>query len=289
MRIINEVKLDFDDVLIVPKRSNMASRKSVELQKTYKFLNSQRTWTGFPLVAANMDVVGTFEMARVLANRNTLTCLHKHYSVNQLVDFFKNPIHRKFVFYTLGVRDNDLEKLDVFYHNLLLVSGTEHPVNICVDVANGYTKYFQDRVKSIRDKYPNSIIMAGNVVTPEMVSELLLSGGADIIKIGIGPGCFISGTKVLTETGLKSIEKIKIGEKVYTHTGTLKTVTHKLSRLENKRIMDINGIKCTPNHKFYVLHKKYKNIANEENIHKYAIWISAESLSDEYFLLKLTK
>lgn len=207
MRILAETKLDFKDVLIVPKRSKMPSRKNVQLNKNYKFLNSEQTWDGFPLIGANMDVVGTFDMAHALASKDMLTCLHKHYDTDQLVKFFSSKKNGKTAFYTMGIKDHDLDKLDVFYHNLLLRCGKEYPVNICIDVANGYTEYFQDRVKIIREKYPKSIIMAGNVVTPEMVAELLISGGADIVKVGIGSGS-VCTTRKMTGVGYPQLSAI---------------------------------------------------------------------------------
>ena len=119
-------------------------------------------------------------LAKAISEHGMLTCLHKHYEEDELVDFF-NTEQNHHAFYTMGIRDGDLERLNK-------VKEISNIKNICVDVANGYTNYFQDKVKQVRDVCPNATIMAGNVVTPEMVQELLLSGAADIVNIGIGPG-----------------------------------------------------------------------------------------------------
>jgi hypothetical protein len=120
-----------------------------------------------------------------------------------------------------------------------------------------------------------------------MVQELILHGGVDIVKVGIGPGCFISGTKVTTDVGKKRIEQIAVGDNVLTHRGRYRKVIGTKSRIEKSTIIDINGIKCTKNHEFYVIKKSDKDLVNEENIEKYAKWVKAEDLSDDYLLVKI--
>lgn len=191
MRIESEVKLDYSDVLICPKRSEAPSRKNVNLHRRYRFLNSRVEWEGVPILAANMSTVGTFAMAKALYRHSILTCLHKHHDIASLVEFFSaNP-----AFYTLGMKDEDFARLKSF-------SGIfgSFPRFLCLDVANGYTKYFVDRCRELRDMCPDSVLMAGNVCTPEMVQELLLSGGVDIVKIGIGPGSACT-TRIVTGVG----------------------------------------------------------------------------------------
>ena len=201
MQIINELKLDFKDVLIRPKRSETASRSKVDLIRTYKTLNSGEVWSGVPIMAANMDVVGTFAMAEALSEYQMVTCLHKHYSVEELISFFKTN-NNSYVFYTMGITDGDFVKLGKVKEGIGIC-----PKMICVDVANGYTNYFQDKVKQVREVCPSSIIMAGNVCTPEMVSELLLSGAADIVKIGIGPGS-VCTTRIKTGVGFPQLSAV---------------------------------------------------------------------------------
>jgi len=201
MRIENEVKLDFCDVLIRPKRSKSPSRKSVDLNKKYIFLNSNALWTGLPIIASNMDTTGTFAMANVLRQYNALTALHKHYTGDQLVEFY-NDIwgNRQFAWYTMGIKDDDFVKLQ----HVLGRVGELFFINI--DVANGYTEFFVDKIKQVRQLLPYATIMAGNVCTPDMVQELLLSG-ADIVKIGIGPGS-VCTTRIQTGVGYPQLSSI---------------------------------------------------------------------------------
>ena len=195
MRIESETKLDYSDVLICPKRSEAPSRKNVSLLRKYRFLNSRVEWEGIPILAANMSTVGTFAMAKELSSKSMLTCIHKHYSVGDLVKFFSEHT----AFYTLGIKDEDFIKLKNFFE---IFGG--YPRFLCLDVANGYTRYFVDRCRELRGICPDSVIMAGNVCTPEMVQELLLSGGVDIVKIGIGPGSACT-TRLATGVGFPQL------------------------------------------------------------------------------------
>ncbi len=204
MRIESELRLDFDDVLIRPKRSVAPSRASIELNRTYQFQSapSAAGWTGIPLVAANFDTVGTMRMASALHKLNMLTCLHKFYSLEKLLDFFTHDPARHSAFYTLGVREEDFEKLVRFVEK-----SEGGPGLICIDAANGYTKYFVDRVRQVRALCPGATIMAGNVATPEMVQELLIEGRADIVKVGIGPGS-VCTTRRVTGVGYPQLSAI---------------------------------------------------------------------------------
>ncbi|MCA9385693.1 GMP reductase [Candidatus Dojkabacteria bacterium] len=179
MRIDNEIKLDFKDVLIRPKRTALSSRKDVDVTRTFTFLHSGKKWKGIPIVASNMDTTGTIEMARALYKDKLLTCLHKFYSVEDIISIKDKPFFKNIAI-TSGISDTDLKKLNV------IVSKTK-PDFICLDVANGYTETFVDAVKKVREHYPTTTLIAGNVVTGEMVEALTLAG-ADIVKIGIGPG-----------------------------------------------------------------------------------------------------
>jgi GMP reductase len=199
MRIDHEPKLDFDDVLIRPKRSEAPSRAAIILERHHRFLNSGATWKGIPIVASNMDSVGTMAMAEVLGPA-MMTCLHKYYSATNLIDFFEDETHLSSTFFTLGIKDNEFEKLRSVMAQV--------PVRfVCVDAANGYTKFFVERVKRIRDEFPSLTIMAGNVATPEMVQELLISGAADIVKIGIGSGS-VCTTRIKAGVGYPQLSAI---------------------------------------------------------------------------------
>lgn len=205
MRIEPEIKFDFDDVLIRPKRSVAPSRSSVDLDRTFLFKSVEQNGfppTVFPLIAANMDATGTFAMSESLAPYNALTCLHKHYPEKMLIEFFDDNPAAKFSFYTMGIKEEDTIKLRK------VITSLTWPLNcICIDAANGYTKYFVDRVARVRNICPRAIIMAGNVATPEMVQELIISAGADIVKIGIGPGS-VCTTRKMTGVGYCQLSAI---------------------------------------------------------------------------------
>lgn len=177
--MIADIKLDFRDVLLVPKRSTLTSRKDVDITREFTFLHSKRKWKGVPIVAANMDTTGTIEIAEAISKHGLLTCLHKFYTAADIKKistkrFFKN------IAVTTGIKDEDLAYLE----SVMKVSS---PAFICLDVANGYTERFIKTVEMVRKKYPNATLIAGNVATAEMVEALILAG-ADIVKIGIGPG-----------------------------------------------------------------------------------------------------
>ncbi|WP_320821473.1 GMP reductase [Reinekea sp.] len=202
MHVENDIKLGFKDVMIRPKRSTLKSRSQVSLERTFTFLNSKKTWTGVPIIAANMDTVGTFEAALVLAEFRMLTAVHKHYSVEQWRDFLKDvdPTVLPHIMVSTGTSDADLGKLRSI---LALHSGLEF---LCIDVANGYSEHFVTFLRRVRAEYADLTIVAGNVVTGEMTEELLLSG-ADIVKAGIGPGS-VCTTRVKTGVGYPQISAV---------------------------------------------------------------------------------
>jgi len=199
MRIDYDPKLDFDDVLIRPKRSEAPSRSTIVLEREYTFLNSGQTWQGVPLVASNMDTVGTMAMAEALCPQ-MLTCLHKYYADDPLVTFFADERRRSCAFFTTGIKDDEVQKLERVLARVQLRL-------VCIDVANGYTKYFVNHVSRVREMFPGLTIMAGNVATPEMVQELLISGAADIVKIGIGSGS-VCTTRMKTGVGYPQLSAI---------------------------------------------------------------------------------
>jgi GMP reductase len=202
MRIINEVKLDFKDVLILPKRSTLESRSQVSLERTFHFRNSNRHWTGIPIIISNMDTTGTFAMAQVMSKLKILTCIHKFYTISEWISFltYLEPEQFNHVIVCSGIADGDFEKLDE------ILSLDERLHWICLDVANGYTEKFVGKVEQLRNKYPKHIIIAGNVVTGEMTEELILSG-ADIIKCGIGNGS-VCTTRIKTGVGCPQLSAI---------------------------------------------------------------------------------
>ena len=201
MHIENTIRLDFKDVLIRPKRSTLTSRSEVDITREFKFLHSPVRYNGIPIIAANMDTTGTFDMARALAKHGLSTALHKHCAVEDYVDFFTKLEAKHTAFYSLGIGNADWEK---FQETMRRSNNAVQYV--CIDVANGYTETFVAFVKKVREAYPELVIMAGNVVTGDMTEELLLAG-ADIVKVGIGPGS-VCTTRKMTGVGYPQLSAI---------------------------------------------------------------------------------
>jgi len=186
MRVDAERKLDFDDVLIRPKRSKLKSRAQIDLERTFRMLHSDRTIRGVPIIAANMDTVGTPRMAQALAKHRMFTALHKFVTIDEC----KN-VPNAFAFVTLGLGECEVD---------------ESMDKICLDVANGYIEDFVDFIDTIRGIYPGKVIMAGNVATPDMTEALILAG-ADIVKVGIGPGSACT-TRQVTGVGYPQLSAV---------------------------------------------------------------------------------
>lgn len=220
MRIENEVLLDYSDVLIRPKRSTLGSRKDVDLNRQFTFRNykpyvdtnslpdgyplvyKQEHYNGIPIMAANMDGVGTFEQADALANIGMFTCLVKTYGADEIADYFSNnSIRTEHVAVSIGITAADEMK----FHNVYDKVGNNVKY-VCVDVANGYSERFVGYVKTLRENYPEIVIIAGNVVTADQTQELILNG-ADIVKVGIGPGS-VCTTRIQTGVGYPQLSAV---------------------------------------------------------------------------------
>ncbi len=214
MLIENEIRLDYKDVLFKPKRSTLKSRKEVDLFRSMEFRNAKgndRKFYGITIIASNMDGVGTFAMASKLRTHGIMTCLVKTYSVNELVEYF-DPTKgewsqealdaiQNYTMMSIGATKEDMEKFRKVYE---LTDGRVK--YLCVDVANGYTEFFSDFIYDIRVNHPELVIVAGNVVTGDMTSELILNG-ADIIKCGIGPGS-VCTTRIQTGVGYPQLSSV---------------------------------------------------------------------------------
>ncbi len=200
MRIEEELKLDYSDVLFRPKRSTLSSRKDVDLKRTYKFKYSKNEWSGTPIMAANMDGVGELGIAETLSDFDMITCLTKQHDVSKLKKYKKLKSIYKNISLSIGIKKEDFERLDKTLKEFSFIKF------ICVDVANGYSEHFTSFIKSVRDKYPTKTIIAGNVVTADMTQELVLSG-ADIVKVGIGPGS-VCTTRIQTGVGYPQLSAV---------------------------------------------------------------------------------
>jgi GMP reductase len=212
MRIDQDVKLDYKDVLIRPKRSTLSSRKQVQLERRFTFRNFEpdfpdniedHHYRGVPIMASNMDGVGTFAMADKLAEGGIFTCLVKTYSVEQLVEYFNSNIPERTnnVAMSIGTSDAD-------FHKLVDVQAEvcDQLKYVCMDIANGYSNHFAQHVRKVRKAFPHIVIIAGNVVTGEMTEELILAG-ADIVKVGIGPGS-VCTTRIQTGVGYPQLSAV---------------------------------------------------------------------------------
>lgn len=202
MHIEHEVKLDFKDVLIRPKRSTLTSRSDVDITREFSFRHSRHPYKGIPIVAANMDTTGTFEMALALDRFGMSVALHKHYAVEQYVEFFGKLERKSAALYSLGITAADEEK----FRRVMDAAGPDAVHYVCLDVANGYHEAFATVVQRVREAYPGIVILAGNVVTGEMTEELILSG-ADIVKVGIGPGS-VCTTRKMTGVGYPQLSAV---------------------------------------------------------------------------------
>ena len=196
MKIIEETKLDFKDVLLRPKRSEFGSRSEVSLEREFVFKHSGFKWRGVPIIASNMDTTGTFEVYYVLSKYKLITCFHKFYEV----DDYPSDLDPNYYMISIGTRDEDYTKLDELVKKL-------KPHFVCIDVANGYSTKFLDFVKKVHHKYPHLTLVAGNVVTNEIVEELTINCGVDIIKVGIGSGASCI-TRIQTGVGYPQLSAV---------------------------------------------------------------------------------
>tara|TARA_B100000029_G_scaffold118241_1_gene111369 strand:- start:807 stop:1844 length:1038 start_codon:yes stop_codon:yes gene_type:complete len=200
MRIEEEIKLDYSDVLFRPKRSTLKSRKEVNLSRTYKFKHSNKEWTGIPIIASNMDGVGELSIAETLSEFKIITTLTKQHDLKSISEFKPMKDIYNYVALSCGTSKESYERLNK------ILSEHSYIQFICIDVANGYSENFSYFLSSVREKHPSKILIAGNVVTADMTQELILSG-ADIVKVGIGPGS-VCTTRIQTGVGYPQLSAV---------------------------------------------------------------------------------
>ena len=195
-----EPKLDFSDVLMLPKTSSLESRSGVDVYRSFKKKHSDGTVDCVPIIAANMDTTGSAAMCDALREHGLMTALHKHYSAAEYAAFFQLQSQRLGKgFFSMGIGDADIDKLRELIDEC-------DPELICIDVANGYTDKFKRAVATVRQMCPKAFIMAGNVVTPEKTEEII-NAGADCVKVGIGPGA-VCTTRIKTGVGYPQFSAI---------------------------------------------------------------------------------
>ncbi len=201
-RIDFQPKLDFNQVLITPKRSNLNSRSEVNLERSFVFKNGQ-TWNGIPIICANMSSTGTFEVYDVLSEYKMITTLHKFYTrddYEKRLNEESKSLNPDYFMVSTGIGDADYEKLTEICEFMTVKW-------ICIDIANGYIPKFLEFCKKVRKAFPDKIIVAGNVATPDMVITLCLEGDVDIVKCGIGPGSACT-TRLKTGVGMPQLSCI---------------------------------------------------------------------------------
>ena len=206
MRINYDAKLNFEDVLLQPKRSTLSSRKDVDMTRNFTFRNSGKQMNFLPIFASNMDGVGTFSMAKVLQDYKMMTVITKTTGIDQWRQAVGNGVRLQSVSVCTGTNvmwDKDAQDWKTMQDVLKSFPDIKM---ITVDVANAYHQNMVDFIKKVRDEYPNKIIVAGNVVTPEMTEELIING-ADVVKIGIGPGS-VCTTRTMTGVGVPQFSAI---------------------------------------------------------------------------------
>ncbi len=197
MRIKDQItEPGFDDVLLQPQRSEIDSRNDVTLEREIKFSKSNRTWKGIPIIASNMSTIGTFKIYNVLSKYKMITCLHKFYDI----DDYPKDLNPNYYMLSTGISESDEIKIDKLINKL-------NPYFVCIDVANGYAKAFVEYVKKFKNKYPDITLVAGNVVSKDMVHELVINAGVDIVKVGIGSGAMCL-TRLKTGVGRSQLSAI---------------------------------------------------------------------------------
>ncbi len=202
MKLDGDIKLDFNDVLIRPKRSELSSRKEVNLNRDFTFKYSNITWNGVPIISSNMDSIATINLYNSLSKHNIITCFHKYINVKEIID---NKCDPNFFMLSTGISEVDFK---ILQDNVKCLEENNINLNfICIDVANGYMAKLISFCKLVREKFPNKIIIAGNVVTRELVEELIINGKVDIVKVGIGSGA-VCTTRLQTGVGMPQFSSI---------------------------------------------------------------------------------
>lgn len=274
----------FKDVLLIPQYSEIESRRNPKLSlKT----NMRKFSLNIPILSANMDTVTGFETANVMNNLGGLGPLHRFWKSDDdylnVIKQCREKNHNQICF-SVG-----LNTTKEFIDKALSIIDDESRTIILVDVAHGHMKLVLNLVTNLRKWYPGVCIVAGNIATVDGF-DALIRAGADIVKGGVGPGCFVSNTMIKTNQGYKPIQDIKIGDMVLTHNQIYKEVSELFVKKSDEIIsIQYNGkeIKCTSNHEIYVIHENDVKYVTEQNYYDYAKWICASELTNEYYVIEI--
>ena len=201
MKIETTPQLDFHNVLIRPKRTTISSRSQVNLEREFLFPHSTLKWRGVPIIAANMDTTGTFEVYDELVKHKMITCFNKFYNLQNYQDkISKTGLDPNYFMISTGINEQN-------FSNLCDIVEATNCKWICIDVANGYMENVVHFCKKVRATFQDKIIVAGNVASREMVEELIINGKVDIVKVGIGPGSACL-TRLKTGVGVPQLSAI---------------------------------------------------------------------------------
>lgn len=279
----------FNDVLIKPKYSEVLSRKDVDL--SCRLGNHSFT---FPVISANMKTITEASMAKTMSDYGGLGILHRFNNIENNVQLYRNSLMTEYALpinagVSIGVQDNDKKRFEKLYN--------EDARIFCIDVAHGHHVLVKNMLKWINDELflwsrnerSKVTIIAGNIATDDAYYDLA-NWGADTVKVGVGPGCFVPKTKVTTIKGPKNIEDIKPGEFVLTHTGEYEAVTTTFQYNKQHDTICINDkFECTNKHEIYVIHKNDIQHITEDNLHEFAKWIPADELTEDFYMIELEK
>ena len=205
MKLETDIKLDFKDVLFRPKRSTLSSRNEVQVEREFKFKHSGKSWTGVPIISSNMDTISSVEMYKELSKKKFLTCFHKYINIQDIINVCNQGFDSQYFMLSTGITDKDFENIQSQVE--LLKENNIETHFICIDVANGYMFRLLDFCKKMRARFPNITLIAGNVVTREIVEELIINGCVDIIKVGIGSGA-VCTTRLQTGVGMPQFSAV---------------------------------------------------------------------------------
>jgi hypothetical protein len=260
------VQFDFNDLIIEPEViTSIKSRKNINIRENNML----------PLMTAPMDTVINEKNSDIYENLGIIPVLTR---IKDADEYYAST--EKFLSYSLSqVEDIFLKKQQIIYNK---------PYKVLIDVANGHMKSLHDLSKKLKKTYGDNIkLMVGNIANPVTIDEFCKIK-VDYVRIGIGGGssCFIENTEIKTLLGKKKISEININDEVLTHKGNYKKVYNLISYKETENLIKVNNTTSTKNHEYYVLNKKFVNLVNDENIHEYAEWIKAESLTKEYLILQ---
>jgi hypothetical protein len=255
------MKFDFENINLIPKKSIVESRSQCDTSIQFGDFKFQ-----MPIVPANMEAVVNIDIAIKLASSGYFYIMHR-FDINQL-DFIRQMKNLQlYSSISIGVNEDSYQLIEE------LISEDLIPHFITIDIAHGHCIKMEKMLKFVKEKLPHTFIIAGNVSTPDAVEDLQ-SWGADALKVGIGPGCFVGESQVITSDGTKKLNEINIGDFVITHKNRLRKVLEKHEYIGEQELIKVNNLPlCTKSHEFYVIEKKDRDKVNEENISDFARWV----------------